>query len=136
MGYRLVPPLVHQVRDDDTWPRDLIDAGAKPTPIYEALFERPIQPGLKLRGRYLERIETRARRAQSLFDSCDSRDYAETGATPHDTEDFIDYPRSIEGVEVALHFIEKRDADIKVSFRARHSTWRRSPNNSAAGGTS
>jgi bifunctional oligoribonuclease and PAP phosphatase NrnA len=96
----------------------LVAAGAKPTPIYEALFERESQPGLKLRGRYLERIETRAQ-GKIAFSFVPFRDYAETGATPHDTEDFIEYPRSIAGVEVALHFIEKRDTDIKVSFRAR-----------------
>jgi phosphoesterase RecJ-like protein len=98
---------------------DLIEAGAKPTPMFEALFERNTREGLRLRGRYLERIEMRSN-GRIAFSFVRFADYAETGATPHDAEDFIDYPRSIAGVEVALHFIEKRDKDFKVSFRARH----------------
>ena len=46
-------------------------------------------------------------------------DYAETGAIPLDTEDLINFPRSIAGVEVALMFMEQRDGTIKVSFRSR-----------------
>jgi phosphoesterase RecJ-like protein len=38
---------------------------------------------------------------------------------PGDTEDLINYPRSIEGVEVGLVFIEQPDGSTKVSFRAR-----------------
>jgi phosphoesterase RecJ-like protein len=102
-----------------TFAANLIAAGAKPTPIYEDTFERNSMPGLRLLGRYLERIELRAG-GKIAFSFVNFTDYAETGATPHDTEDFVDYPRSIAGVEVALHFIEKRDKDIKVSFRARH----------------
>jgi phosphoesterase RecJ-like protein len=97
---------------------DLIDAGAKPTPIYEDTFERTNLAGMRLLGRYLERIESRAD-GKIAFSFVRFADYAETGATPHDTEDFIDYPRSIEGTEAALHFGEKRDGEIKVSFRAR-----------------
>jgi phosphoesterase RecJ-like protein len=108
-----VKPETHELA------RDLMIAGAQPTPIFELLFERESQTGLKLRGRYLERIETRAH-GKIAFSFVLFRDYSETGASPHDTEDFIEYPRSIAGVQVAVHFIEKRDKDIKVSFRARH----------------
>ena len=46
-------------------------------------------------------------------------DYDETGSTPPDTEDLINYPRSVEGVEVALLFIEQKENSVKVSFRSR-----------------
>jgi phosphoesterase RecJ-like protein len=46
-------------------------------------------------------------------------DYPATGAVPGDTEDLINFPRSVEGVEVALVFIEQIDGGTKVSLRAR-----------------
>ena len=38
---------------------------------------------------------------------------------PGDTEDLINYPRSVEGVEVGLMFIEQPGGGTKVSFRAK-----------------
>ena len=95
----------------------LMAAGAPPTPIYEALFERNSLEGLRLRGRVLERLTTRAG-GRIGYSEVRFRDYAETGASPHDTEDLVNYPRSIEGVEVGMLFIEQRDGAAKVSFRA------------------
>ena len=46
-------------------------------------------------------------------------DYTETGAVPPDTEDLINYPRAVAGVEIALVFIEQRDGSTKVSFRGK-----------------
>ena len=46
-------------------------------------------------------------------------DYAETGAIPPDTEDLINFPRAVAGVEIALVFIEQRDGGTKVSFRGK-----------------
>ena len=40
-------------------------------------------------------------------------------SVPGDTEDLINYPRSVEGVEVGLLFIEQPGGGTKVSFRAR-----------------
>ncbi len=41
-----------------------------------------------------------------------------TGAASEDTEDFINFPKSIKGVEVALLFREKNEG-VKVSFRSK-----------------
>ena len=40
------------------------------------------------------------------------------GALENDTEGFVNIPRSIEGVEVAIYFKEKKDKEIKVSMRS------------------
>jgi phosphoesterase RecJ-like protein len=44
---------------------------------------------------------------------------ATTGATPELTEDFINYPRSVKGSEVALLFREVNQEKYRVSFRSR-----------------
>jgi bifunctional oligoribonuclease and PAP phosphatase NrnA len=95
-----------------------VAAGAKPTPLFEDLFERSSLARLKLRGRALDRLETQAG-GRIAFSWIRFPDYAETGAVPLDTEDLINDPRSIAGVEVALLFIEQRDGSVKVSFRSK-----------------
>ena len=66
----------------------------------------------------LDRLETRAG-GKIAFSYVRFADYAETGAIPLDTEDLVNYPRSIAGVEVGLMFMEQRDGSVKASFRSR-----------------
>ena len=42
-----------------------------------------------------------------------------TGTKAEDTEDFVDFPRSIKGVEVALFFREREVGGVKVSLRSK-----------------
>jgi phosphoesterase RecJ-like protein len=46
-------------------------------------------------------------------------DYEKTGALPQDTEDLVNYTRSLAGVEVGLLFMEQPRGGVKVSFRSR-----------------
>ncbi len=47
---------------------------------------------------------------------------AQTKANPWETENFINFPKSIKGVEVALLFQEKDDGTYKVSLRSKEKT--------------
>ncbi len=97
---------------------ELVKAGANPPPLYEQLFECAPMARLRLLGVALERLQTRAA-GQICYTEIFLTDYADTGAVPGDTEDLINYPRSVDGVEVALVFIEQPEGGTKVSFRAR-----------------
>jgi phosphoesterase RecJ-like protein len=97
---------------------ELVKAGANPPPLYEQLFECAPVARLRLLGVALERLQTRAA-GQICYTEIFLSDYADTGAVPGDTEDLINYPRSVDGVEVALVFIEQPEGGTKVSFRAR-----------------
>ena len=66
----------------------------------------------------LERLQVRAN-GQVAFTEVYLADYAATGAVPGDTEDLINQPRSVAGVEVAVIFIEQPEGGTKISFRAR-----------------
>ncbi|MCP5464189.1 MAG: bifunctional oligoribonuclease/PAP phosphatase NrnA [Deltaproteobacteria bacterium] len=46
-------------------------------------------------------------------------DYKATGALPEEAEGFINYPRSIEGVEVAIAFKEKERGVYRISLRSK-----------------
>lgn len=97
---------------------ELVRLGANPTPLYEQLFECAPVARLKLAGVALGRLQLRAG-GRVAFTEVYLSDYADTGSVPGDTEDLINYPRSVDGVEVALLFIEQADGGTKVSFRAR-----------------
>lgn len=96
----------------------LVAAGARPTPLYDELFEKNSLPRLLLTGRVLERLATRAD-GRVVWSEVYLSDYEATGAVPPDTEDLVNYPRSVMGCDIGLLFIEQRDGTVKVSFRAR-----------------
>ena len=97
---------------------ELVRLGADPPPLYEQLFEEAPLPRVKLVGRALDRLQVRAA-GRIAFTEVYLSDYAACGAVPGDTEDLINYPRSIAGVEIALIFIEQPEGGTKVSFRSR-----------------
>jgi bifunctional oligoribonuclease and PAP phosphatase NrnA len=93
-------------------------AGADPNAVYDRLYEQNPLGKMRLTGRALERLRT-TNNGQVAYTEVYLADFPETGATPPDTEDLINYPRSVEGVEVALLFIEQLAGGVKVSFRSR-----------------
>jgi len=96
----------------------LIQAGAQPSVTYEHLFENNLLPRLKLTGLVLERLQTICE-GQVAFTEIHMADYGATGATPADSEDLVNYTRSVAGVEVGLLFMEQPKGGVKVSFRSR-----------------
>jgi phosphoesterase RecJ-like protein len=43
---------------------------------------------------------------------------SETGTQPEDTDGFVEYPRSVQGVELAALFRENGNGHVKVSLRS------------------
>ena len=125
-------------RHNNTTPRTmhlagtLVEAGANPTEAYEALFEQNSVGKLRLTGLVLGRLQL-AHDGLICHTEIHKDDYAATGAVPQDSEDLVNYPRSVVGVEVGLFFMEQPRGGVKVSFRSRSaSTSRASPSSSAA----
>ncbi len=96
----------------------LVAAGARPTILYEFLYEQNTLPRLRLTGLVLERLQV-VENGLVAFTEIRRADYAATGAVPQDSEDLVNYTRSIAGVEVGLFFMEQPRGGVKVSFRAR-----------------
>jgi len=96
----------------------LVRAGANPPPLYEQLYECATLARLKLIGIALNRLQL-LHNGQVAYTEVVLNDYIETAAVPGDTEDLINFPRSILGVEVGMIFIEQPGGGTKVSFRAR-----------------
>jgi phosphoesterase RecJ-like protein len=96
----------------------LVAAGACPEHLYERLFEENSLARLKLTGLVLERLQVTAG-GRVAYTEIRRDDYAATGAVPQDTEDLVNYARSLAGVEVGLLFMEQPRGGVKVSFRSR-----------------
>jgi bifunctional oligoribonuclease and PAP phosphatase NrnA len=97
---------------------ELTRAGANPNVLYDLLNEQNPLGKLRLTGRVLDRLMT-TQNGKVAYTEVYLKDYADTGSEPPDTEDLINYPRSVEGVEVAMLFIEQQGNAVKVSFRSR-----------------
>ena len=78
---------------------ELVAAGARPELLYDELFEHNSPARLRLVGLVLERL-TVAPGGKVAFTELRRGDYEATGATPQDSEDLVNYTRSVQGVEV------------------------------------
>jgi bifunctional oligoribonuclease and PAP phosphatase NrnA len=97
---------------------ELVRAGARPEILYDKLFENNSLGRLKLIGLVLSRLQV-TNNGKVAYTELRRDDYELTGATPQDSEDLVNYTRSIEGVEVGLFFMEQPRGGVKVSFRSR-----------------
>jgi phosphoesterase RecJ-like protein len=135
LGVALTPhmaqPLFAAVATDTGWFRfpsttgetlriagRLLDAGARPAAIYNALYERHTLGRIRLMGRVLARVETELD-GRLIYTVALREDFDAAGALPSDTEDLVNATLAVGGTEVAVFFSEQPDGPFKVSFRSR-----------------
>ena len=135
LGVRLTPematPLFAAVATDTGWFRfssasagtyrvaaRLIEAGANPAAIYNALYEQDTLGRMRLRGLILSRIETELD-GRLAYTHVLKEDFTATGSLPSDTEDAINLALAIGGTQFAVIFVEQQSGGFKISFRSR-----------------
>jgi phosphoesterase RecJ-like protein len=96
----------------------LLAAGAKPTPLYEQLYEQSTLSRMRLMGTVLSRLQL-VDEDRVAFTYVERGDYQTTGANPPDTEDLVNFTRTITGVEVGIFFMEQPRGGVKISLRSR-----------------
>jgi phosphoesterase RecJ-like protein len=93
-------------------------AGVDPWKVAEQVYETQPLPRLRLLPRVLETLELYGEgRISSVIVT--QQMLEETRATAALTEDFINFPRSVRGVEVGLLFREVTPQKYRVSLRSR-----------------
>ncbi len=93
-------------------------AGVNPWKVAEKVYETQPLARLRLLRLVLDTLKTEEDgRVSSVVVT--RKMLARAGATPDLTEDFINFPRSVKGTEVALLFREVTPAKYRVSFRSR-----------------
>jgi bifunctional oligoribonuclease and PAP phosphatase NrnA len=98
--------------------QELVRAGARPTQLYDSLYEQNTLPRMKLTGLVVSRLQM-VEDGRVAFTFVQREDYETTGASPQDTENLVNYTRGLIGVEVGLLFMEQPRGGVKVSFRSR-----------------
>jgi phosphoesterase RecJ-like protein len=96
---------------------ELIERGADPALIARGLFEIIRPEKLKLLGEVLARMELSDDKKVAWVEVTQAQ-LEKTNTIEADTEDFIDYPRLIRGVEAAVFFREVNSRQYKISLRS------------------
>ncbi|MGB2866287.1 MAG: bifunctional oligoribonuclease/PAP phosphatase NrnA [Sedimentisphaerales bacterium] len=99
---------------------ELIDAGAKPTQIYDHLYLNFSYPRFKLMAGMLDKLELHLDGRYAAM-QISQQDFERTGATYSDTENLINECHRIDSVEASALFIELEDDRIRCSLRSRGS---------------
>jgi phosphoesterase RecJ-like protein len=97
---------------------DMVACGASPQWISENIFESDHPGRLRLLGAVLPTmtIEEGGRLGSMVVAQ---KALAEAGALSEHSEGFVDYPRSIRGVEVSILYSELEDGRFKLSLRSK-----------------
>lgn len=96
---------------------ELIARGVNPEKTYRRVYGTAPLRRLKLLRVCLETLDTHEN-GRIAWMVVPSDTYDEMGAVPEDLEGLVDYPRSVEGVEVGLLFRKTSGGGIKISFRS------------------
>ncbi|MBL7032091.1 MAG: bifunctional oligoribonuclease/PAP phosphatase NrnA [Nitrospira sp.] len=94
----------------------LVEAGAKPWNISKEIYESKAFRAMKLLGLSLATLEQK--NGVAWISSTESM-FKKTGAAPGNCEDFVDFPRKVKGVEVAVFFRHNGANSYKVSLRSK-----------------
>jgi len=95
----------------------LIEKGANPVEIYDKIYDQSKFSKIKLLGRTLNSIQL-LHNNKLAYMIITQNDFIETEAEESDTDNFVNYNLSIEGVCLGLLFIELKNG-FKVSIRSK-----------------
>lgn len=97
---------------------EMVRRGVDPWSVSERVYETRSRESVGLLGRVLSSLETAASGKVAAITTM-RRDLEDFRARKDSLEGFVNYPRSIAGVEVAVAFREEGDGEFRVSFRAK-----------------
>ena len=96
---------------------ELLDTGIDPTEIYDQLYDESKLSKIKLLGKCLSSLELIADNSIGYM-ILTQKDFSELNALESDTENFVNFIVSIEGVKLGILFIQLKNG-FKVSFRSK-----------------
>lgn len=96
---------------------ELIERGANPAETNFLIFEHESRGKLELTKRFLNSIQFHEN-GKICSGELTPADYVATGTTKEDKEGLVEFPRSVEGVEIAVLMEEGRDG-VRGSLRGR-----------------
>ena len=97
---------------------ELIEAGADPWVVTENVYESMAYRRIKLLGAVLSGME-RSADGRTAWVVVTEDLYRRTGTGAQDTDNFVNFVRSVKGVEVAVLFRETAPEQYKISLRSK-----------------
>lgn len=97
---------------------EMIECGVNAWDVAEKLYENQSQRRLELLAKCLPTLEV-FKDGQAASVTVTNDMYSDCGADAGLTDGFVNYPRSIRGVEVAIYFRQLEEKKFKVSFRSK-----------------
>ncbi len=97
---------------------EMVLRGIDPWAVAEKVYETRSAGKLRLLGRVLDSLEIEGGGKIAAV-TATKKDLEDFGAKKDDLEGFINYPRSVIGVEVAVSFREEGKGEFRVSFRSK-----------------
>jgi bifunctional oligoribonuclease and PAP phosphatase NrnA len=97
---------------------EMVSLGVVPWDVASGLYENQAEGRLRLLAKVLPTlVVSPCRRLASVATTLQMM--RETGTGPEHTDSFINYPRSIRGVEVAILFRQVEESAYKIGFRSK-----------------
>jgi phosphoesterase RecJ-like protein len=96
----------------------LLEAGADPWLVTENVYESFAYTRLKLLGTVIANME-RSPDGRTAWVVVTEELYRRTNTTAEDTDNFVNFVRSVKGVEVAVLFRQTGSAQYKISMRSK-----------------
>ncbi|MCH8941961.1 MAG: bifunctional oligoribonuclease/PAP phosphatase NrnA [Bacteroidetes bacterium] len=97
---------------------DLLEKGVSPTNIYDSIYDKSRFGKLKLLGLTLKSSQLYGNTNEICFMKLYQKDFEECNVDESDTDGFINFSLSINGVKIGLLFVELKNG-FKVSFRSK-----------------
>ncbi len=94
----------------------LVEAGARPWDITKDVYESIPFRAMKLLGLSLSTLE---KKNGVAWITTTKAMFRKTGATAEDSEDFVDYPRKVKDIDVAVFFRQDSMKSFKISLRSK-----------------
>lgn len=95
----------------------LLAAGVDLESLNDQMYNQYSIVSLRLLAKMLDTIQTAAD-AKVAYACIEQRMLRAVGATPHDTDGFIQYIRMIRGIDVAILFHETDENTVRIQFRS------------------
>lgn len=96
----------------------LVEAGAAPAQVAEWVHEHRSLATVRLLGEAMRTLEVSSQGRLATI-AVDRAAFDRAGATPADTEEIVNLPRSIAGVEAVAFFKQWEEAVVRVSLRSK-----------------
>ena len=103
-------------RDTFRMAEEMVGFGVNPWEVAEHIYNRNSMGRIRLLGQILANLDV-SDNGKIAWVIVREQMYQDTGSTKEDVEDVVNFPRSIEGVEVAVLFRESNH-DWKISLRS------------------